>query len=190
MRLSHRAARGERADRPACAELPRWARRCAAARWRMSTWAAPSRARACMRRSRVGGWAAAPVRRALAGAGTRPCGLRARPSSGTRPSSSARRCSRSTAASAGPPPTRRTGRRTCARPARSRAGACVTAGSCQHAACRGAPHPVHQQPTGRSVGVRRRRSSRPASGWASAATHGATSASKRVTAAATAATSC
>jgi len=44
--------------------------------------------------------------------------------------------------------------------------------------------PLLQQPTGRSAGVRRRRSSRLGSGWASAATCGATTASKRATAAA------
>jgi len=58
------------------------------------------------------------------------------------------------------------------------------------AACCGAPHPVHQQPMGRSAGVRRRRSSRLASGRASVATCGATSASKSATAAAMPASSC
>ncbi len=52
------------------------------------------------------GQAAAPVKRARAGAGTRPCG--------TPVSSSARCCSRSTAAAAGPPPICRTGFGTCA----------------------------------------------------------------------------
>jgi len=50
-------------------------------------------------------------------------------------------------------------------------------------------HPLLQQPMGRSAGVRRRRSSRLGSGWASAAMPGATSASKRATAAALAASS-
>jgi len=58
--------------------------------------------------------AGAAVRRALAGAGTRPCGPRARRVSGTPVSSSARCCSRSTAAAAGPPPSGRTGCGTCA----------------------------------------------------------------------------
>ena len=64
--------------------------------------------------------AAAPVRRALAGAGTRPCAPRARPPCGTPASRSARCCSQSTAASASPLPTRRTDCRTCARTPRRR----------------------------------------------------------------------
>ncbi len=55
---------------------------------------------------------------ALAGAGTRPCGPRARLPSGTPASSSARCRSRSTAATAGPPPSCRIGRGTCAGTAR------------------------------------------------------------------------
>ncbi len=64
------------------------------------------------------GKAAAPVRRPLAGAGTRPGGPRARPPCGTPASRSARCCSPSTAAAAGPPRTRRPARRTCACTAR------------------------------------------------------------------------
>ncbi len=57
---------------------------------------------------------AAPVRRAAAGAGMRPCDPRARPPCDTQVSSTAQYCSRSTAAGAGPPPSGRTGCGTCA----------------------------------------------------------------------------
>jgi len=70
---------------------------------------------ACARAGSAAGRPRLSVRRALAGAGTRPCVLHARLPCGMRASSSARCCSRSTAASAGPPPTRRTGCRTCTR---------------------------------------------------------------------------
>jgi hypothetical protein len=75
--------------------------------------------------------AAAPVRRALAGAGTRPCALRARRLSGTPQSSSARCCSRSTAAAAGPPPTRRKDCGTCAGTARLPVRAPVLSALCR-----------------------------------------------------------
>jgi len=130
--VSRRAAQGAAPssspmDRPACAERPRRARRCAAARRRMSMRAqrglASSEQSASPHAQEQGRRPGdAPVRRALAGAGTRPCGPRATQPSGTPASSSARWCSQSTAASAGPPPTRRTGHSTCARPARSRGG--------------------------------------------------------------------
>ena len=84
------------------------------------------------------GQAAAPVKRARAGAGMRPCGPRARRLSGTPPSSSARCCSRSTAAAAGPPPSRRTGCGTCA---------CMT-GTLQS---QSSPYSGHQPASGRLV---------------------------------------
>jgi len=80
------------------------------------------------------------VRRALAGAGTRPCALRARRLCGTPQSSSARCCSRNTAAAAGPPPSRRTGCSTCAGPTRLSVRALVISARCRDVPSTGMPH--------------------------------------------------
>jgi hypothetical protein len=112
-----------------------------------------------------------------------PCGPRARLPCGTPLSNSAQCRSRSTAAAAGPPPSHRTCCGTCARDVRWQLRASAATGAFASigvvpAGGTGSAHPDHQQPTGRSAGVCRRRSSRLTSGSVSAGMRGATSASK------------